>query len=157
MRANKFSLAWLGSPVADLGRLRSKYIGSETTRDTAPGQLPHDTEDLLRSLRALDRRKEAVLRKYYIEMRDALNEMRRVLLPGHYAIVVVGTSTMRSLDVKTPYCLADIAEHDAGFEVAGIMHRSLDRDRRMMPFSKGTTLIEQRMGTEEIIVLKKPD
>ena len=157
MRANKFSLAWLGTPVADLGRLRSKYIGSETTRDTAPGQLPLYTEDLLHGLCALDRRKEAVLRKYYIEMRDAIREMRRVLLPGHYAIVVVGTSTMRGLDVKTPYCLADIAKHDADFEVAGILHRSLDRDRRMMPFSNGATLIERRMGTEEVIILRKPE
>ncbi len=97
------------------------------------------------------------MRKYYIEMRDAIREMHRVLLPGHYAIVVVGTSTMRGLDVKTPYCLADIAEHDAGFEVAGILHRSLDRDRRMMPFSNGATLIERRMGTEEVIILRKPE
>ncbi|MGA9139360.1 MAG: DNA methyltransferase [Methanocella sp.] len=156
MRANKFSLAWLGMPVADLGRLRSKYIGSETTGDSATGLLPPYTEDLLHSLGVLDRRKEAVLRKYYLEMRDALTEMCRVLLPGHYAIVVVGTSTMRGLDVRTPYCLADIAEHDAGFDMAGILHRSLDRDRRMMPFSKGVTQIEQRMGTEEVIVLKKP-
>jgi hypothetical protein len=156
MRANKFSLAWLGRPVADLGRLRSKYIGSETPGDSASGRLPLYTEDLLQGLHALDRRKEAVLRKYYLEMRDAVREMHRVLLPGHYAIVVVGTSTMRGLDVQTPYCLADIAEHDAGFQVAGILQRSLDRDRRMMPFSKGATQIERRMGTEEVIVLKKP-
>ena len=64
---------------------------------------------------------------------------------------------MRGLDVRTPYCLADIAEHDAGFEVAGILQRSLDRDRRMMPYSKGATQIEQRMGTEEVIILKSPD
>lgn len=157
MRANKFSLAWLGTSVTELGRLRSKYIGSEAAGNAAPGQLPFFTEGLLHGLRSLDSRKEAVLRKYYVEMREAIAEMRRVLLPGHYAIVVVGTSTMRGMDVRTPYCLADIAKHDAGFDVAGIMHRSLDRDRRMMPFSNGTTQIEQRMGREEVILLKKPE
>ncbi len=63
---------------------------------------------------------------------------------------------MRGMDVRTPGCLADIAEHDAGFEVENVLHRSLDRDRRMMPFAKGRTLIERRMATEEVIVLKKP-
>ena len=157
MRANKFSLAWLGTSVSDLGRLRSRYIGSECTGDTAMEPLPGLTEDVLGRLQALDRRKEAVLRKYYLEMRDAIREMYRVLCPGRYAVIVAGTSTMRGLDVKTPYCLADIAQHYPGFGLEGILQRSLDRDRRMMPFSKGRTQIERRMGTEEVIVLRKPE
>ena len=34
---HEFSLVWLGTPVADLGRHRSKYIGSETTAILLPG------------------------------------------------------------------------------------------------------------------------
>jgi hypothetical protein len=88
-------------------------------------------------------------------MRSAVGEMYRVLAPGRYAILVAGTSTMRGMDVRTPYCLADIAEKDIGFDLIGIRSRSLDRDRRMMPFAGGKTQIEQRMGTEEVIILKK--
>ena len=157
VRANKFSLVWLGQSVSGLGRLRGRYIGSEATRDTTMVPLSGSTDEVLRRLNALDPRKEAVLRKYYLEMRDALQEMGRVLVPGHYAVLVVGTSTMRGLDVKTPGCLADIAVRDAGFIVESVLRRSLDRDRRMMPFGKGGTLIERRMATEEVIVLKKPD
>jgi hypothetical protein len=157
VRANKFSLVWLGQSVSGLGLLRRRYIGSEATRDTVAGPLPRSTGDVLRSLNALDPKKEAVLRKYYIEMRDALREMHRVLVPGHRAVLVVGTSTMRGMDVRTPACLADIAEHEAGFGVEGVLRRSLDRDRRMMPYARGLTQIEQRMGTEEVIVLKKPE
>ncbi|MGE5465381.1 MAG: DNA methyltransferase [Betaproteobacteria bacterium] len=156
VRANKFSLVWLGQSVSRLGQLRGRYIGSEATRATVMGPLTPSTEDVLCSLNALDPRKAAVLRKYYLEMREALREMSRVLVPGHRAVLVVGTSTMRGLDVRTPGCLADIAEHDAGFEVENVLRRSLDRDRRMMPFAKGKTLIERRMATEEVIVLKKP-
>jgi DNA modification methylase len=155
VRANKFSLAWLGISVADLGRLRNNYIGSETVRRMADAPLTPSTEDVLQSLKALDRKKEAVLRKYYLEMRDALQEMRRVLLPGRHAVIVVGTSTMRGMDVRTPKCLADIARIE-GFEIESVLRRSLDRDRRMMPFAKGLTQIERRMGTEEVLVLKKP-
>jgi hypothetical protein len=63
------------------------------------------------------------------------------------------------MDVKTPYCLADIAENELGFRLNGIASRELDRDRRMMPVSgrnNHKTGIEQRMHTEEVIVLQKP-
>lgn len=157
VRANKFSLVWLGLSVSDLSRLRGQYIGSEALRDTVMRPLTASTEAVLRCLKSVDRKKEAVLRKYFLEMREALREMGRVLVPGRHAVLVVGTSTMRGMDVRTPGCLADIAEHDAGFEVEAVLQRSLDRDRRMMPFGKGKTLIERRMAKEEVIVLKKPD
>lgn len=117
--------------------------------------LPEYTESILSSLMAKDKKKEAVLRKYYMEMRDAMREMYRVLIPGHYAILVVGTSIMRGVDVKTPQCLGDIAR-TLGFQLETIQSRELDRDRRMMPFGNGNTHIEQRMVTEEVIILKKP-
>ena len=67
---------------------------------------------------------------------------------------------MRGIDVKTPYCLADIAGHDIGFDLMGIKSRTLDRDKRMLPFSKKskdrTTQIENRMATEEVILIQKP-
>jgi DNA modification methylase len=155
MRANKFSLVWLGESIAELGELRGKYIGNEATGKIKMEPLPDYTEGILSNLKSKDNKKEAILRKYYIEMRDAMKEMHRVLIPGHYAILVVGTSTMRGIDVKTPQCLADIAEHELGFHLEAIQSRALDRDRRMMPFGKGNTLIEQRMATEEIIILRK--
>jgi DNA modification methylase len=156
MRANKFSLVWLGEPISGLGELRGKYIGSEATGKMRIEPLPAYTENILGGLKARDKKKEAILRKYYLEMRDAMREMYRVLIHGHHAILVVGTSTMRGIDVKTPQCLGDIAEHEVGFRLEAIMSRELDRDRRMMPFGKGNTLIEQRMATEEIIILRKP-
>ncbi|MDI6897387.1 DNA methyltransferase [Methanocella conradii] len=155
MRANKFSLVWLGMSISDLGKLRSKYIGNEATGKMKMEMLPEYTESILSSLMAKDKKKEAVLRKYYMEMRDAMREMYRVLIPGHYAILVVGTSIMRGVDVKTPQCLGDIAR-TLGFQLETIQSRELDRDRRMMPFGNGNTHIEQRMVTEEVIILKKP-
>lgn len=156
MRANKFSLVWLGESVTDLEALRNKYIGNEATGKMKMEAMPEYTESILSSIAEKDKKKAAILRKYHIEMRDAMSEMYRVLKPGHLAILVVGTSTMRGTDVKTPQCLGDIAEHDLGFELEAIHSRELDRDRRMMPFASKNTLIEQRMATEEIIILRKP-
>jgi DNA modification methylase len=160
MRAHKFSLVWLGYSISELAPLRRRYIGSEATANIKMQSMPSFTEENLNKLDALDSKKAAVLRKYFIEMRESLQEMYRVLIPGHYAILVVGTSTMRGMDVKTPFCLADIAEHDTGFRVEGVKSRTLDRDRRMLPFSRRkkdrNAQIEQRMSTEEIILLRKP-
>lgn len=160
MRAHKFSLVWLGFSISELTPLRRRYIGSEATANIQMQGMPSFTEDKLDKLNILDSKKAAVLRKYFMEMRELLKEMYRVLIPGHYAVLVVGTSTMRGMDVKTPFCLADIAEHDVGFRVEGIKSRTLDRDRRMLPFSRRkkdrNAQIEQRISTEEIILLRKP-
>jgi DNA modification methylase len=147
MRAHKFSLVWLGKPISELSKLRTVYIGSERLRSAPEGSLPGRTEEIVCSLKDRDLKKAGILRKYYLEMKIALSEMFRVLHEDSPAIVVVGTSTMRGMDVQTYLCLADIAD-EVGFDVVGIKERTLDRNKRMMPArfgKKADSLIEQRM------------
>jgi DNA modification methylase len=159
MRAHKFSLVWLGRTVSELSDLRSKYVGSERAGNTEYPPLPERTERIVSQLAEKDRGKARVLRKYYVEMGMILSEMYRVLQPGASAIMVVGTSIMRGIDVQTQYCLAEIAA-DIGFDVAGVVQRELDRNKRMMPArfgKKGDSMIEQRMHEECVIGLLKPN
>jgi hypothetical protein len=84
--------------------------------------------------------------------------MYRVLRHSSCAIVVVGTSVIRGINVQTHHCLADIAM-DLGFDVAGVVQRVLDRNKRMMPARLGKktdSMIEQRMHEEYVIGLLKP-
>lgn len=158
MRAHKFSLVWLGRSVAELSALRAQYVGAERTRADEQTPLPARTEGIVTRLAALDPGKARVLRKYYGEMGAVLAEMFRVLRPDACAVMVVGTSTMRGLDVRTHDCLAELAAA-VGFDVVGVMRRALDRDKRMMParFGKrGDSTIEQRMHEEYVIGLLKP-
>ncbi len=159
MRAHKFSLVWFGHTVDELSEVRARYIGSERTKGFTPGQVPGRASEILQALQTLDRKKARVLRKYFTEMEQVLREMLRVLREGRAAVVVVGTSTMRGLDVQTHVCIADIARA-VGFDVVGIAQRKLDRDRRMMPTSfggKSSSQIEQRMHSEFVIGLVKPE
>jgi 4-hydroxy-L-threonine phosphate dehydrogenase PdxA len=90
-------------------------------------------------------------------MKEVISEMYRVLRKNSAAIVVVGTSLMRGLDVQTHICLADIAA-EMNFEVVGIAQRALDRNKRMMPARFGKSAdspIEQRMHEEYVIGLFK--
>ncbi len=158
MRAHKFSLVWFGSSVDDLSELRSRYIGSERVGGTQYAAFPDYVEAVIKELYVRDKSKAAILRKYFAEMRSALAEMYRVLRKDSAAIVIVGTSTMRGIDVQTHSCLADISS-TVGFEVVGVSQRVLDRNKRMMParFGKKTdSMIEQRMHEEYVIGLLKP-
>jgi hypothetical protein len=87
----------------------------------------------------------------------ALREMFRVLRGGGAAVVVVGTSVMRGVDVETPLCLGEIASAE-GFEVVGTALRPLDRDKRMMParfVGRTDSVIEQRLHEECVLGLLK--
>lgn len=157
MRAHKFSLVWLGRTVPELTEHRAKYIGSEKTNGFKSAMLPARATDILARLRERDSRKSVILEKYFVDMRAALVEIYRVLKVGGCSVVVIGSSTMRGIDVETHHGLAGIAQQ-VGFDVVGIARRRLDRNRRMMPArfgSNGGTGIEQRMHEEYVIGLFK--
>jgi hypothetical protein len=159
MRAHKFSLVWLGGSVATLSNMRASYIGSERVGHTQYPVLPDRLEKIIRQLAEKDSSKASILRKYFVEMKSVFAEMYRVLRSNSAAIVVVGTSLMRGIDVQTHYCLADVAAA-LGFDVVGLVQRVLDRNKRMMParFGKQTdSMIEQRMHEEYVIGLLKPE
>jgi DNA modification methylase len=158
MRAHKFSLVWLGESVADLSKLRAEYIGSERVAGSQQTSLPARPTSIITRLAERDQSKAAILRKYLGEMKAVFVEMHRVLRVESTAVIVVGTSIMRGIDVETQYCLADIAA-DVGFDVVRIAQRALDRNKRMMPARfgrKSDSMIEQRMHEEYVIGLLKP-
>ena len=159
MRAHKFSLVWLGGTVSYLAQLRSSYIGSERQSSILDSNLPERPEKIINKLSEKDHSKSKILKKYFIEMKYVIREMYRVLRDNSPAIIIVGPSIMRDIDVQTHYCLADIAFH-LGFDVIGVVKRALDRNKRMMPArfgKKSDSMIEQRMHEEYVIGLLKPD
>ncbi len=157
MRAHKFSLVWLGWNIADLTKIRAGYLGHNATNGAEYGGLPGRCEETLSRLAERDAKKSMVLRRYFGEMAAVISEMRRVLKRGKAAVIVVGTSTLRGLDVETHKGIAAIGE-GVGFDLAGTGVRRLDRDRRMMPARWGKlrlSQIEGRMHEEYVIGLVK--
>jgi DNA modification methylase len=158
MRAHKFSLVWLGHAIHDLGQRRKDYIGGESITNFQFEALPYRSQQVVNSIKELDKSKAASLHRYYSEMTRVLREMYRVLAPERAAIVVVGNSVMRGIDTEIPQCLAEIGA-SLGFAVPLIGVRQLDRDKRMMPAGTDVNLqsqIQQRMHEEYVIGFYKP-
>ena len=150
-------MVWFGHEINSLSELRGKYIGSERAEHNLKVELPSKTCADVEKLEYLDSSKARILRKYLSEMKDVLCEMNRVLRPGKAAVVVVGPSLMRGMEIRTHEYLAEIGE-SVGFRRAGIQKRKIDRDRRMLPVSfgrNGDSTIEQRMHEEFVIGLVK--
>ena len=157
MRAHKFSLVWFGHTTSALSALRGRYIGSERFDPQYSENLAPKAQAAVQSLEQKDASKARVLRKYLLEMKQVIAEMNRVLKPGKAAVIVVGPSIMRGLEIATHEYLAEIGE-TLGFRVAGIQKRKIDRDRRMLPISfgrNGDSMIEQRMHEEFVVGLVK--
>ena len=157
MRAHKFSLVWFGWNIKELSQLRSRYLGHESMRGPEYADLPEQCERTLAKLAEHDARKATVLRRYFGEMSAVLDEMRRVLKSGRAAVIVVGTSILRGVDVETHKGIASIGK-SVGFDLVGIGVRRLDRDRRMMPARWGRqnqSQIEKRMHEEYVVGMVK--
>ena len=157
MRAHKFSLVWFGWKIADLTKIRAQYLGHDAASGEEYDRLPEQCEKTLAKLTELDAKKAVALRRYFGEMSAVIAEMQRVLKKGKAAVIVVGTSHLRGMDVETQKGLAAIGE-SVGFDLAGIGVRRLDRDKRMMPARWGNkrhSQIEERMHEEYVIGLVK--
>lgn len=158
MRAHKFSLIWFGYPLGILSQNRRQYIGSDWVESIEESRFPPIVQEILMTLVQKDRKKMLAVQRYYREMKTVLTEMYRVLRPGRAAILVVGTSVIRGIDIRIGDCLAEIGTQ-IGFQVPAIGIRNLDRDRRMLPASKtngNDSQIQQRMHQEYVIGFYKP-
>ena len=158
MRAHKFSLVWLGWRIDDLANFRNCYLGHDAMGSNPYADLPEQCETTLSVLARADKRKAAVLRRCFGEMAAVIREMGRVLKHGKAAIIVVGSSVLRGIDVETHKGLAAIGE-SVGLRVVGIGVRRLDRDKRMMPARWGgkcRSQIKKRIYEEYVIGLIKP-
>jgi DNA modification methylase len=155
MRAHKFSLIWFGFDPRTLTSLRRYYIGAEVRSPTL--ELASKTaQRIVQDLQRKDERRAAVVAYYFRDMEAMLREMLRVLMPGRAAVVVVGSSTIKGIEIEVPAVLAELAA-SVGFRVIGVTKREIVRDARMMPVSRygARKGIEARMHEEGVVGLIK--
>lgn len=159
LRCSKFSLVWMGHSIAELRRLRSESIGAELAKTAA--QDDPDIVAILKELKlrpALTLRNEAILALYIQDMRAAMWEVARVLIPGGRAVYVVGENTIRGTYVRNALIVSLVAEQ-SGLTLDGRRMRALPANRRYLPppnVEKGSPSMNARMRREVVLAFTKP-
>jgi hypothetical protein len=136
--------------------LRSENIGTE-----AAGRYVEATEAQRAALHAMGAnarmptRTARILAKFVRDMDGAIREIARVLSPGGRAVIVIGDSTIRSVDVHNSRALLVLAAA-RGLERVHVRRRRLPPNRRYMPPPRAQDAqFDQRLRTEVILHLRK--
>src|SRR6267142_967066 len=159
LRGHKFSLVWMGHAVGALRRVRAANIGTEVSagadiEDTMINRAMGRMGDLDR----LSLRQKKLLGRYVADMDKMMGELRRVLVRGGRAVLVVGDCTMRGVYVRNSGALTCLGERH-GFEIARQRRRKLPPNRRYLPppSSRGSgRMLQNRLRTEVLRDLVKP-
>lgn len=165
-RTHALAVAWLadvlGTSIDEYRLLGRRYIGTDRARKShrLNGQLDgFDSPTAawaVMQVGAADPVSAGVLARYFVDMRQALAECSRVLLPGGHLVLVICPSRIRGVDVPTHRALAEIAATlPAPLELVGEYERTMDDRRRVMPYlSVG---FGQRMRTEYVLALRRTE
>lgn len=159
IRCSKFTLVWMGYPIPKLSNLRRASIGTEVGLKYGPGQ--KDIERIAKKMglnKKLSKRHEAILARFIDDMRKAIQEVARVLVPGGKAIYVVGENTVRGSYIRNSSLIVEAAKL-AGMRLRKKRSRRLPQNKRYLPppsAQKKRALLNARMRREVVLTLQKP-
>ena len=158
VRGHKFSLIWMGHSVADLRKVRSTNVGTETaTKETVENDTTKHIVELMCKTGTLGLRHKRMLHQYARDMRSVMSETKRVLRSGGKAVFVVGNCNLRETFVQNSKCIEGLA-HELGFTVSKKRSRPLPENRRYLPppGSPGAgKALKKRMREEVVLTLLK--
>jgi DNA modification methylase len=133
LRCSKFSLIWMGYSIGEIRQVRSNSVGTEV------GDYEKSEESFSNKLLAdfgfkhrLSGRKQAVLSRFISDMKAAVEEVSRVLVPGGKAIYVVGENTITGTYIENARIIAALARR-AGLKLISRNSRELPPNRRYLP------------------------
>ena len=161
-RAHFLAVAWmqeaLGVTLDDYKSRASQYIGSE--RGALPREIEIDdrldqldlTKVVINRLAKRSVRHATLTHRYFVDMYEALNEMRRVLRDRRHAIIVVCPSHIRKLEVPTHEVFAEMGDA-VGLALKRQYQRTINERLRLLPYMKEA--FGKRMSTEYVLIFQK--
>jgi DNA modification methylase len=156
MRCSKFSLVWMGCSAAELRLVRKHSVGTEVG-DYAESKEAKRLLNRMKLLPALTARHRALLARFIQDMRAALSEVARILVPGGRAVYVIGENTIRGVYIRNAEILI-AAARGAGLRLERQTTRLLPNNRRYLPPPsrvRGAAL-DTRMRREVVLSFRKP-
>lgn len=157
-RTTKFELWWLeliGESAKALANFDRQLIGTERVpydeyvEVTPVGNATADA--LLQRIFDIEPRRAGIVSKYFNDMRLGLREIKRVLRPEGYCILVVGNNNIFKQVIPSNHILAEIAQEE-GFELEAMLVDEI-RSRGLITKRHETAGM---IADEWIILLRKP-
>jgi len=159
IRCSKFSLVWMGYRIPDLRELRGESVGTESVgHDSNNDPEIRAIVGGLKLSPQLSTRDEAVLTRYIADMRRAMREVARVLVPGGKAVYVMGENTIRGTYIRNSQIISATAGL-CGLRLKERRVRNLPANRRYLPppSSRGkSAAMDTRMRREVVMAFVKP-
>lgn len=155
IRASSLSLGWLGlTPECKLRphervSIGREHLGAEESWGVNGTGIPA-ADALLDEIAARNPLRARIAQKYLLEMRDALNELSRVMRPGADLVLVVGPNLVAGLEFPTPAFLEQLAWR-AGFATHLHLIDSIDSRGLMTKRNRTAGVIQQ----ESVFLLKR--
>jgi hypothetical protein len=156
IRCSKFSLVWMGHNVDNLSIIRKRSIGTEVGRKFEDDkEIAAIVKEL--KIRNLSDRYRAIIASYIDDMRLAIKEVFRVLVPGGSAVYVIGENTIAGVYVRNAKIIISLARR-SGLLLSSETRRALPPNRRYLPPPKqtGEAALDTRMRTEVVLRFRKP-
>ena len=154
MRTSRFSLVWMGYTIPALRAIRAKSIGTEIGLREKSQEIDQVVE-LMTNSQMLPPPEHSMVRRFVVDMDDAISESARVLNSGGRATYVVGNSTLRGIFVKNSDCVTHLARKNGLSVVSRYTRKLPDNLRYLPPPSKRDLGFQARMRTEVIVRLAK--
>ena len=152
IRTNRLELFCLGYSISDVASLEKGSIGTECVSvniKISPLDVCTIDEEITQ-IEKSSRERAAQVFKYFKDMLESLEEIKRVLRKNSFAIIVLGDNRVLNKKVETYRLLADAA-NKIGFEEIVVLKDTI-RSRSMLTKRNGTGGI---IKDEFAIILKK--
>jgi len=158
-RTMKFEIYWTGLGDSEkINELKERMIGLEKTRNYHSNELHllkikrlKKLDDIIKKLYAQDKNRAFILYQYFVEMKKAFQEFKRVLSRGGYFVITIGDNIIRKIPIKTHELIVKLAE-EVGFKTECVGYDVI-RAHALMTKRNITGGV---MNIEWIMVFKKP-
>lgn len=131
LRCSKFSLVWMGCKTTEIRGLRSQSVGTEVGMyEPRP-----ETVQIIKKIglsKKLSARHRAILARFIEDMKEAIDEVSRVLRPRGKAVYVVGENIINGNFIPNAKIIVALAQ-SAGLYLKRRSTRTLPPNRRYLP------------------------
>jgi DNA modification methylase len=155
MRGHKLALVWLGYSIRELREIRSISIGAERALlDQNINEHGQKVFESLGSIHELPMNTQRMIKRYSNDLVELSRSARRVLRRGGEALVVVGDSCLRGVQVSNSRATIAAAEI-AGLTLKSTFQREIPQNRRYLPISDGANgALAKRMLVENVLTFR---